>query len=123
MIELTTRLPKHGFLRRYGLLLGIFALGLLVGAAYYAWPRSQQWVTKRGPDPDLTVVEFAPGILIRKPAGAPSVATGALDPHGKAITASCSACHTTKPPNTELKLGIEPKSFHQGLKGVHGNLT
>jgi nitrate/TMAO reductase-like tetraheme cytochrome c subunit len=51
------------------------------------------------------------------------VATGAVDAQGHPVSAACSTCHTTKSSNPELKVGMEMKTFHQGLKGRHGDLT
>ncbi len=62
-------------------------------------------------------------VLIRRPQGPPTVQTGMMDVHGRPVTVACATCHTTKQPNVELRLGMELKSFHQSLKGQHGNLT
>lgn len=61
--------------------------------------------------------------IIRKPAGPPAVQTGLLDPHGQPVSVACNTCHTTRPPNAELHVGGNLETFHQGLKGNHGNLT
>ncbi len=61
--------------------------------------------------------------LIRKPQGLPTVSTGLKDAEGKAVTVNCNTCHATKPPNSELRVGTSLTLFHQGMKGLHGNLT
>jgi hypothetical protein len=62
-------------------------------------------------------------VVIRKPAGPPSVAMGLIDSHGQPITAACNTCHATRAPNANLKLGMTLEKFHQGQKGAHDNLT
>ncbi|MFO0880692.1 MAG: hypothetical protein U0840_25380 [Gemmataceae bacterium] len=62
-------------------------------------------------------------VTIRKRAGPPVVATDALDPHGRPVTVACNTCHTTKPPNPELRLGQKLALFHQKVTGKHGDLA
>jgi len=62
-------------------------------------------------------------VTIRKPAGPPTIKTGALDEKGNPIAIACATCHTTKPANAEAKLGTPLPLFHQGLVGKHGNLS
>jgi hypothetical protein len=115
--------PKVGFFLGKGLLLALFGLGLAAGGLYFWWDRLQPTSLAIVIDSDPQLAEIAPGVFIRKPAGPAGVATGAVDPHGRPVTAACSTCHTTKTPNADLKVGVELKTFHQGLKGSHGNLT
>lgn len=62
-------------------------------------------------------------VVIRTPNGPPGVPTGAFDDKGQPVMVTCSACHATKPTNTEAKLGTPMAHFHQGLVGNHGNLS
>jgi hypothetical protein len=118
-------IPKVGFFRRNSLLLTVFVVGLVAGGFYYWRSRDSAPTRVIGTETiaEVQTTEIAPGVFVRKPAGPPSVATGAIDPHGRPLTAACSTCHTTKTVNTDLKVGMELKTFHQGLKGSHGNLT
>lgn len=60
---------------------------------------------------------------IRKPAGSPQVLTGLTDPHGNAVTVSCSTCHATRKPNTENKTVADMNEFHSSLKIAHGKIS
>jgi cytochrome c553 len=62
-------------------------------------------------------------VIVRKPDGAPSVATGKTNFLGQPVVASCSSCHTTTKPNPDLRDSQDLDQFHQGLKYVHGGLT
>jgi hypothetical protein len=62
-------------------------------------------------------------VLIKRPAGAPRVATRLTNFHGEPVTVACSSCHATTKPNSETRTAAELDQFHQGLKYVHGNLT
>lgn len=62
-------------------------------------------------------------VQIRKPAGPPRIQTGFSDAHGQPVTVACDVCHTTRPANPQARLGMELTTFHQGLKGKHGQLT
>jgi hypothetical protein len=62
-------------------------------------------------------------VTIRKPAGPPAIQTGDFDEKGNPVTIACATCHTTKPANTEAKLGTALTLFHQGLVGKHANLS
>jgi NAD-dependent SIR2 family protein deacetylase len=72
---------------------------------------------------DTPHIELLHGTTIRKPSGPAGVSTGLIDLHGHPVLASCGTCHATRPANGELKIGMELKTFHQGLKGGHGSLT
>lgn len=61
-------------------------------------------------------------VQVREPA-CPTIKTGQVDAEGRAITVSCATCHSTRPANTEVRLGAPLKQFHQGQIGKHGNLT
>lgn len=75
----------------------------------------------------VVVVAREPGrlwpVVIRTPAGPPTLATGTLDEKGAPVRVACATCHATKPPATGAKLGTPLAQFHQGLVGKHGNLT
>ena len=60
---------------------------------------------------------------IRKPAGPPQVLTGLTDPHGNAVTVSCSTCHATRKPNLENKTVADMNEFHGSLKIAHGKVS
>jgi predicted CXXCH cytochrome family protein len=62
-------------------------------------------------------------VTIRKPAGPPTIKTGALDHKGEPITIACATCHTTKPANAEARLGTPLPLFHQHLVAKHANLS
>jgi hypothetical protein len=62
-------------------------------------------------------------VVIHKPAGPPAIKTGAVDDKGNPITIACATCHTTKPANTDAKLGTPLTLFHQGLTGKHAALS
>lgn len=74
-------------------------------------------------DPGPESAKATHPVLIRRPHGAPTVATGAFDEHGKPITVSCATCHATRTPETGAKLGSPLTSFHQKLVGNHGQLS
>jgi nitrate/TMAO reductase-like tetraheme cytochrome c subunit len=60
---------------------------------------------------------------IRTPEGSPKVKTAQVDPHGKPALVRCATCHAVNDPNESIHSGAELKTFHQGLKYQHGNLT
>jgi len=60
-------------------------------------------------------------VVIRQPAGPPTINTGQLDSAGKPIVANCTTCHTTKPPNPRRVHGKDLVDFHQGLTTNHGD--
>ena len=62
-------------------------------------------------------------VVIKKPAGAPKVATGLTNFHGEPVMASCVSCHATTTPNREARRAEDLKKFHQGLKYAHGELS
>lgn len=121
MSTLTADEQSPFFSRRFRWFLGLFALGTIAGGFYYGWYRPQGGAVAG--EPQTTISEFAPGVFIRKPAGSPSVFTGAVDPHGTPVAAACNTCHTTRSPNLDLRVGMDLKTFHQGLKASHGGLT
>lgn len=53
----------------------------------------------------------------------PLIVVGEFDRRGKAITVSCSTCHTTREPNASTKSGEDLNEFHQGLAMNHGKLS
>ncbi len=61
--------------------------------------------------------------IIRTPAGPPQVLTGLTDPHGNAVTVSCSTCHATRKPNTDNKTVADMNEFHGSLKFAHGKIS
>mgnify|MGYP003948979523 CR=1 FL=1 len=60
---------------------------------------------------------------IRKPVGPPQVITGLTDPHGNAVTVSCSTCHATRKPKSENKAAVDLNEFHSSLKIAHGKIS
>ncbi len=60
-------------------------------------------------------------VVIRKPAGPPTIDTGQLDSAGQPVVANCTTCHTTKVPNPRLVHGKDLVDFHQGLTTNHGD--
>lgn len=94
-------------------LLSAFGLGLLVGCAPPPTPVTE---------PTPTAGERHP-VVIRTPAGPPGVPTGTSDEKGNPLSVGCATCHTTKPANSEAKLGTPLAQFHTGLVGKHGNLS
>lgn len=62
-------------------------------------------------------------VVVKRPAGAPRIATGLANHHGEAVTIACSTCHATTQPNVETRSAAELDEFHQGLTYAHGNLT
>ena len=60
---------------------------------------------------------------IRKPAGPPQVFTGLTDPHGNAVTVSCSTCHATRQPNKDTKTVADLNEFHGSLQIAHGKIS
>lgn len=100
----------------------VLAIALVV--LFMQFPRPQPVVVPETVQPVSTVVDGRHfETFIRKPAGPPSVKTGLVDPHGQPVSVACNTCHTTRPPNTELRIGGPLVTFHQGLQGNHGNLT
>lgn len=45
------------------------------------------------------------------------------DPHGNAVTVSCSTCHATRDPNFDNKTAATLNEFHGTLKLAHGNIS
>lgn len=62
-------------------------------------------------------------VEIRKPDGPPLVDLGITDDDGNAMTATCSTCHATREPNTNVRTVDDLKKFHQNLVMDHGTLT
>ncbi|MBT4864384.1 MAG: hypothetical protein HON53_04575 [Planctomycetaceae bacterium] len=62
-------------------------------------------------------------VSIRKPDGPPRVLTGTIDANGNAVTASCSTCHTTRPPNAATRTPADLDEFHKGLRVLHGSVS
>lgn len=62
-------------------------------------------------------------VVVRTPHGPPGVPTGTTDEKGRPVSVACATCHTTKPANSEARLGTPLAQFHQGLVGKHGNLS
>lgn len=101
-----------------------FFLIIALLAVQLLFPRTQSVVVAEPVQTTSTIdADRLFDTFIRKPAGPPSVKTGLFDPHGQPISVACNTCHATRPPNTELRVGGNLATFHQGLKGNHGNLT
>lgn len=66
--------------------------------------------------------ELSP-VVIRKPSGPPTIPTGTFDERGNPVSVSCATCHATKSPKADARLGTPLRDFHQGLVGMHGNLS
>ncbi len=62
-------------------------------------------------------------VVIKRPAGTPTVAAGLTNFHGQPVRVACSSCHATTQPNIDTRATAELDQFHQGLKYVHGDLT
>lgn len=62
-------------------------------------------------------------VLIEQRKTVPRVYTGMTNFHGIAETVSCSTCHATTTPNTQLTNSADLKEFHQNLKFSHGGLS
>ncbi len=62
-------------------------------------------------------------VIVRKPAGPPTIRTGTFDEKGNPVSVACATCHTNRPANPDAKLGNSLTLFHQGLHGRHGNLS
>lgn len=108
---------------RWGLFLG--AVLLAVAGAVIAGE-----IRKRMGQPVAAPPEGTPAadatrhaVAVHKPDGPPGVPTGLTDAHGRPVTVGCATCHATKEPNPLARLGVDLKSFHQGLHGAHGNLA
>ena len=62
-------------------------------------------------------------VSIRRPSGPPRLLTGTINADGNAVTASCSTCHATRPPNTATKTSADLNEFHKGLRVSHGSVS
>ncbi len=62
-------------------------------------------------------------VSIRRPSGPPRVATGLTDLQGNAVTAACSTCHTTRPPDHENRRATDLDDFHSGMSFSHGTVS
>ncbi len=62
-------------------------------------------------------------LVIRKPSGPPRITTGLHGLNGDPVTAACSTCHATRPPNLENRTGGDLDEFHTGLTIAHGNVS
>jgi len=132
--------------RRPGAINGVIVLaaGLAACISFYLVSRSDSGtLTEPSPsvesaknvpgtqaDPDSDVIADANvkateqyATTIRKPAGPPQVLTGLTDPHGNAVTVSCSTCHATRKPNTDNKTAADMNEFHSSLKIAHGKIS
>ena len=49
--------------------------------------------------------------------------TGITDAEGNAVTAACSTCHATRPPNVEIRTSAHLHEFHAGLQVSHGSVS
>ena len=74
-------------------------------------------------EPEITEAVPLHPVVVRKPAGAPTIPTGTFDEKGNPVSIACANCHTTKPTNPDAKLGAPLRMFHQSLAGAHGNLA
>lgn len=72
---------------------------------------------------ELAAAQTKFAVSIRQPAGPPRVLTGLRDFHGNEVTAACSTCHTTRPPNVQNKSASDLKEFHGGMKFSHGKVS
>ncbi len=62
-------------------------------------------------------------VTIRKPAGPPRVELGVVDAHGNQVTAACSTCHATRPPNVNNRTTASLNEFHQNVTVSHGSVS
>lgn len=108
---------------------GFLAVGLGAVGVWACWSLSGQGGGGATPAPLASASSSAAGtnvsfaVVIRRPAGAPRVGTGATNLRGEAVTVACGSCHTTTAPNLETRSAGQLRQFHLGLKYDHGNLT
>jgi hypothetical protein len=106
--------------------LGVIALAVAGGGGIVFWTvRAGAGEGANTPPtrPGPTVNTPLHPVIIKKPAGAPKVATGLTNFHGEPVMASCASCHATTTPNREIRAASDLKKFHQGLKYAHGELS
>src|SRR5688500_17272869 len=106
----------------------LIGLGALIGvgaivAGVLAAQARRERVADRPEPPGGAAAPKRHSVVIRKPAGPPSVRTGLTDRHGQPITVACQVCHTTRPANADTRASADLDEFHQGLKVKHGELA
>ena len=62
-------------------------------------------------------------VVVRKPAGPPTIPTNSRDEKGNLVSIACATCHATKPANPDANLGTPLRMFHQSLAAAHGKLS
>ncbi len=62
-------------------------------------------------------------VTVRKPSGPPRLDTGLRAPSGAPVTAACSTCHATRPPNQDNRSPTDLDEFHQALSFAHGKVS
>lgn len=62
-------------------------------------------------------------VVINVPTGPPVIATGTMDDHGRPVTIACATCHASMEANGSARLGKPLAKFHQGLTGLHQQLS
>lgn len=107
----------------------VVSLAVVAGAGAAVWaiqwndsPPGSETPSAARRDSESTGRSLFP-ISIRKPDGPPRVPTGAVDANGKAVTAACSTCHATRPPNRSTKTAADLNEFHKGIRVSHGSVS
>lgn len=62
-------------------------------------------------------------VVIRQPAGPPTVLTSHTNLAGQMVSVSCSSCHATTTPNLNTRDAADLKEFHQGMHYNHASLS
>ncbi len=60
-------------------------------------------------------------VIVRLPAGPPTIDSGRLDHHGQPAGIACATCHATRPANAATHSAEQLTEFHKGLAFNHGN--
>ena len=71
----------------------------------------------------MPIVNKLHAVIIRKPAGPPTVKLQSVDPQQRSAEVGCSTCHSVRPPNPENRPSVSLDEFHQGLEFSHGQLA
>ncbi|MFT4541731.1 MAG: hypothetical protein ACI835_004193 [Planctomycetota bacterium] len=62
-------------------------------------------------------------VAVSSPIGPPAIVVGMNSDTGETVTASCTTCHATRPPDAANSLSQDLDTFHLGLTFAHGNGT
>jgi hypothetical protein len=106
-------------------LVAIATVVMIVGGSLLAQNTNRPHQTPNPAEANVAVAgKSAPRfpVVVSRPEGAPRIASGNRDIHGRELTVSCASCHANLVSHAEASGARLPKTFHQGLQFQHGKL-